>query len=250
MTAPDESSEGAPRPRVAVSTAKALLDYIDTNHLQPGDSLPIERDMIEWLGVARTTLREALRLLEAQGVLEIRRGRGGGPVVGNVGPEDYASSTTMLLQFMKVRFGVVMDARIAIEPEIAAAAAEHRKPEQVRALAAAVKDMKAATTKLSNFQDPYDRFHVLLGECSQNPLLFMTGLTFRRIWSNLHPENAANDSATAAAVVRAHQRLLTAVEKQDAEAARRTSRRHLTQYRSWVNENLPEWFDRRVEWTF
>ncbi len=55
--------------------ARALLDYIDERGLAPGESLPVERDMLESMGIARSTLREALRLLETQGIVDIRAGR-------------------------------------------------------------------------------------------------------------------------------------------------------------------------------
>jgi DNA-binding FadR family transcriptional regulator len=234
-----------------VAAAKALLDFIDAQGLTAGDSLPVERDMLESMGVARSTLREALRLLESQGIVAIRAGRGGGPTVGIVGPDDHVSSMTMLLQFMKVRFASVMDSRLAIEPEIAAAAALARSGAQLDALAGVVSAMGAVITDSRDaampFQQLYNRFHETLGEATRNPVLLMTGATFRRIWETLHPEIVA-DPAAALGTVRSHRNLLTAIREEDPDAARAASRRHLTRYRAWVTENRPEWFERRVEW--
>jgi DNA-binding FadR family transcriptional regulator len=241
------SSAARGSPRAAVAVAKALLDYIDEQGLAAGDSLPIEREMLEWLGVARSTLREALRLLEAQGVITIRAGRGGGPAVGEVGPDDHVSSTTMLLQAMKVRFGSVIDARVSIEPEIAAGAALARSQAQVDDLAAAVADMYAAQSDSLEFQPAYNRFHKTVGEATHNPVLLMTGATFRRIWETLHPEIAVG-AAEAGATARAHRSLFEAIRDRDPGAARTASRRHLELYRAWVAEHRPEWLERRVEW--
>ena len=230
-----------------MAAAKALLDFIDEQGLAAGDSLPIERDMLESMGVARSTLREALRLLEAQGIVNIRAGRGGGPTVGVVGPDDHVSSTTMLLQSMKVRFASVLDSRVAIEPEIAAAASQARNDAQNGELGACVAAMEAAIGDPPEFRRQYDRLHKLLGEATHNPVLLMTATTFRRIWERLHPEITA-DPHEALATVRAHRNLCEAVSARDPIAARAASLRHLTQYREWVGEHRPEWLERRVEW--
>ena len=73
----------APRParKTHEVVAGQLRDRILSGELQVGDRLPPEDELTEVFGVARTTLREALRVLESQGLITIRRGRGGGPVV-------------------------------------------------------------------------------------------------------------------------------------------------------------------------
>ena len=237
----------AARPRAAVAAAKALLTYIDAHGLVAGDSLPVEREMLESMGVARSTLREALRLLETQGIIAIRAGRGGGPTVGVVGPDDHVSSTTMLLQSMKVRVASVLESRVAIEPEIAATAALARDQAQLDELAAAVATMETALTDPVAYRRGYDRFHQILGEATGNPVLLMTAATFRRIWETMHPEIVA-DRESASATARAHRNLYEAVLAQDPDAARSASRRHLTGYQAWVGEHRPEWLQRRVEW--
>jgi len=227
--------------------ARALLDYIDERGLAPGESLPVERDMLESMGIARSTLREALRLLETQGIVDIRAGRGGGPTVGVVGPDDHVSSTTMLLQFMKVRFGSVIESRVAIEPEIAATAALARTEAQLDEMSGIVTAMEGSLSVHDAFAHGYNGFHKTLGEATGNPVLVMTGATFRRIWETLHPEIVA-DRESALGTVRAHRNLLEAVRARNPEAARAASRRHLVEYRNWVAENRPEWLERRVSW--
>src|SRR3954463_16835351 len=68
-------------PKACEVIARDLANYIVDNNLPEGAKLPVEKDMLETLGVGRTTLREALRLLETRGVLVIRAGPKGGPVV-------------------------------------------------------------------------------------------------------------------------------------------------------------------------
>jgi len=75
---------GVPRPvwKTSEVVAFAVARDIAEHGLRSGDRLPLEAEMVEQYHVSRESLREALRLLEAQGIVSIRRGPGGGPVVG------------------------------------------------------------------------------------------------------------------------------------------------------------------------
>ena len=76
--------------------------------------------MVEELGVARATVREALRFLELQGALRIKAGPGGGPVVSAPGADDLASVLSLHLQFADASFRSVVEARCSIYPVDAA----------------------------------------------------------------------------------------------------------------------------------
>src|SRR6202034_1454610 len=92
-------------------------------------------------GVGRTTLREALRLLETRGVLTIRPGPGGGPIVRHPKPADLSESLTLILRFRHASLGEVRDARRALEPMIANLAAEEITEEEIAELQASVQWM-------------------------------------------------------------------------------------------------------------
>ena len=108
--------------------ARELSQYIVDSGLTPGTMLPREREMLEQLGVGRTTLREALRILEIRGLLTIRSGPGGGPVVRTPQPSDLTEALTLILQFQRATMLEVLDARIWLEP-IAARMATPLAPE-------------------------------------------------------------------------------------------------------------------------
>lgn len=97
--------------------AEELRDRILSGELAEGERLPVEEDLTAQFGVARTTLREALRVLESQGLITIRRGRGGGPVVTH--PD-------------------LDDARRLIEPQIAGRLARDHRSADLDALRAAI----------------------------------------------------------------------------------------------------------------
>jgi DNA-binding FadR family transcriptional regulator len=103
-------------PKAAEVVADDLAGHILLTGMNEGDVLPNEREMTELFGVGRGTLREALRILETQGVITIRPGPGGGPVVRRPRPDDLAGNLTLLLQLMDVPFGQVLQAREVVEP--------------------------------------------------------------------------------------------------------------------------------------
>ena len=75
--------------------ARDIVDDIVVERLDERDNLPSETAMLQHYGVSRETLREALRLLEVQGLISIRRGPGGGPIVGAVDPANLGRISTL-----------------------------------------------------------------------------------------------------------------------------------------------------------
>ena len=234
--------------KVPKMVIRSLLDYILTENLQAGDPLPNEREMVEWLGVARSSVREALRILEAQGVISIRTGPNGGPIVQSPTADMFAAATTLLLRFMRTTFGEVIDARAVLDPHIIAVAAERRTDEQLHALEGAADQMTAGVTDPVRFQQPYDHFHQILGEATQNRVLLTNSVALHRMWSAVDGEvlySVKRRTATA----ESHQRMLDALRTKDAEAAAAISRSYLIEYRSWISRRHPGLLARYVEWS-
>lgn len=114
-------------PRKAhVVVADQIRQRIVNGELPLGERLPPEDDLTERFGVARTTLREALRVLESQGLITVRRGRGGGPVVTHPDLEPISTALGVVLQLQGTTVGDLDAARQMIEPQIAGQlAADH-----------------------------------------------------------------------------------------------------------------------------
>ncbi len=234
--------------KVPKMVIRSLLDYIVTENLQAGDPLPNEREMVEWLGVARSSVREALRILEAQGVISIRTGPNGGPVVQAPTADMFAAATTLLLRFMRTTFGEVIDARAVLDPHIIATAAERRTDEQLHQLERSANEMTASVTDPVRFQNPYDRFHQVLGEATQNRVLLTNSVALHRMWSAVDGEvlySVKRRKATADS----HQSMLDALRTQNAEAAAAISREYLIEYRAWIARRHPGLLTRYVEWS-
>src|SRR5262249_9419246 len=107
----------------AQQVAQDLLARIDDSDVQPGQSFATEAELLQQFDVSRPTLREGIRILEAQGVLEQRPGPGGGLVVRRPSLDMLAHSLSVYLRFNDVPFVAVLQAREVVEPALAAEAA-------------------------------------------------------------------------------------------------------------------------------
>ena len=103
--------------------ARDVLHGISADGLQPGDSLPSESQMLEQYGVSRESLREGLRLLEVQGMISIRRGPGGGPVVGTVDPASLGRMEALFYHLAGATYGELFEAWLLAESTLARLAA-------------------------------------------------------------------------------------------------------------------------------
>ena len=123
--------------RTEKASERLALEIVQTIYetkMQPGDHYLSEAEALRTHGVARSTYREALRFLEIQGVIKIRNGPGGGPVISQPGWPHLASSVALLLQFANAPMQAVMEARNAIEPGMAEMAAQNASDDDIAAM--------------------------------------------------------------------------------------------------------------------
>ena len=122
------------RRKASEVVAAKIVDQVVADGLVAGTRLPAEADMIAQYGVSRETLREALRLLEVQGFLSIRRGPGGGPTLEAVNAGFLARTSSLYFHLAGATYDEVLEAWLMLEPPIAARAAGHPDRALVRQL--------------------------------------------------------------------------------------------------------------------
>jgi GntR family transcriptional repressor for pyruvate dehydrogenase complex len=120
-----------------------IREAIASGEIAPGERLPSERDLGVAFGVSRTTLREALRALEAQGVIEIRTGSRGGAFVAEPSSEIVAAALGALLRFRSATARELAEFRVPFEAENAAWAARRADPAGLAELEHIVGDVAA-----------------------------------------------------------------------------------------------------------
>lgn len=126
--------EALSRPlKTAEIVARDIVGGIVSSGMRTGDPLPAESAMLEQHGVSRESLREGLRLLEVQGLIRIRRGPGGGPIVGQVDPANFGRVSTLYFHLAGASYDELFDAWVVAEAVMATRAARHPNPTERRA---------------------------------------------------------------------------------------------------------------------
>jgi GntR family transcriptional regulator, transcriptional repressor for pyruvate dehydrogenase complex len=150
--------------------ADALISRIIDGSMKPGDSLGTEADLLSEHEVSRPTLRESLRMLEAQGVVALRPGPGGGVIVGRPSIDSLAHALSVFLYLQGIPFGTVLKARQVIEPALAYETAIHGTNEEFDELRASIDRMHGLSD-----QDEFIRenrtFHEVIAKASRNQVL-------------------------------------------------------------------------------
>jgi GntR family transcriptional regulator, transcriptional repressor for pyruvate dehydrogenase complex len=210
--------------------ARQILRDVVGRRLRPGAMLPSEAVMLEDYEVGRTTLREALRILEVQGVLSIRPGPGGGPVVGEPDSRGYARASSLFFQAAGVRLVEVLDARLVLAPAVARLAAERRDGAALDTMRAALERIEAAAgASGAQLRQAAHEFLGAVAEASGQPVLSLVlraldDVVVERIgrWTPT-PAERMEWGARLAAIGRA-------ILRGNADAAARLMREHMAEY--------------------
>ncbi|MGZ4175853.1 MAG: FadR/GntR family transcriptional regulator, partial [Solirubrobacteraceae bacterium] len=202
-------------------TVERLGTAIKLGLLTPGTRLPAERELCARLGIARSTLRQALLALGQSGHLHATRGRGGGTFVADPLPPAQPPSRQVLAGWREI-----CDQRMAVEVGIAVLAAERGQPAMVDALEELVVTIDDLLDDFAAYRPLDVRFHVGLAELTGSAQLVKQMTETQGAMSALishiaHPPevlDSANDQ---------HRRLVAAVRRHDESAAARVMTEHL-----------------------
>lgn len=168
-----------------VQVADQIKAWVVERDLRKGDKLPNEAEMIALFKVSKGTVREALRILEAQGLIITRTGPGGGSFVGEVSKDRALSLLGNYFYFQALSLADIYQMRKALEPELAAALAGQLDADQLEVLTALVSAHdKPAQSPEEEKQEHIASlaFHAKLAEFAQNPLLgFMIAFMVRML---------------------------------------------------------------------
>jgi GntR family transcriptional repressor for pyruvate dehydrogenase complex len=219
--------------RNAASVADTLATHLQGAIMQGsfavGSSLPSERELMTNFSVSRTTVREALRVLGAQGLVEIKRGRTGGAYVSNRTSKSLLNSLDIFIKGHNIRFIDLVFVREAIEPVAAAQAAMSRTPEQLDDLHRRCVECEARFDETAGFVKANHDWHFSVVKASNNPL-FITFMTSIAAAFHTATDREEFDLVTRKAVVGIHWQIFEAIRLSDPDAARRRMTRHLTAY--------------------
>lgn len=166
--------KAAKQNRIFQDVVEQIQETILAGRLKPGEMLPPERELKEMLQVSRGTLREALRVLEYKGLIEIKLGVGGGAVVQDVSYDQINESLALLIRYQKVSLQDLAEFRVGVEGRVSALAAARAMPADILRLKSLLATARRFAAKGSDFQKEFvevdKKIHLTLAEISGNPV--------------------------------------------------------------------------------
>jgi GntR family transcriptional regulator, transcriptional repressor for pyruvate dehydrogenase complex len=202
-------------------TVDRLGTAIKLGLLPPGSQLPAERELCARMGIARSTLRQALTALTQSGHVFATRGRGGGTFVSDPQPPANPPSKRVLAEWREV-----CDQRLAVELGVAVLAAERADPAALAALDEVMALLEDALEDFPAYRQADVRLHVGLAEAAGSERLVRAMTEVQGAMTDLiayiaHPPEVLASSNSQ------HRRLLAAVRERDAMRAARVTAEHL-----------------------
>lgn len=212
------------RTTLTASAFEQLISYVVKGEWKAGDRIPPERDLCQQLGIARTSLREALKAMELVGMLDSRVGDG-----TFVCPRSEFLSRPLLWAFTgtdHAELRDIMEARELLERDLASLAAQRASDAEIEKIRATVDRMRESVARKESMLEADMAFHLAIAEAAHNEVLLNAVQLLRNLmkqWLVLKlmiPQVPAN-------VLEQHEIIFRAIQSRDPEAARNAMHTHL-----------------------
>jgi len=207
-----------------------VREQLFAKKLRPGDFLGTEKDLAARFGASRIVARDALRTLEALGIVEIRMGKGGGARIAPGNPRLFAEALAVQLDLTGVSVPEIMDAQRAIETLGAELAAENATADDIAKLRRLLREAEEALPDLDEFTRLSRDFHLAVAEASHNRVLVVQLISLEHVsWPR---RNVTATPKLAAHILEIHTKLADLIEMRDAAAARALMDDHVKMIRA------------------
>ena len=206
-----------------IEAMRSIKDAIFQGDYAPGESLPSEKDLSLLLGVSRPVLREALRALQTQGFLDVRRGSRGGTYITDLSNISIRDNLEDLLRIGKLSMTDLTQARLLLEPEVFRLAAQNATEEQLSEMETLVHQGSVTKDPKRKIQIESD-FHRKVATASGSPIyirFMQTIFDFMEVFAvNIQPEDfQVHDK-------RDHEEIFNALKLRDGELVAKLTKRH------------------------
>ena len=212
--------------RASSSIADQIRTAIVGGRLREGERLPPERELAEQFGVSRVTVRDALRVLEAMGLVEVRVGARGGAFVTVPTGSLVGQTMSDMLLMQAISPEDIVEARLVVELGTVTLACARATDQELAALRDLEERAIEAIRDRSYTRELSWEFHSLLADAAHNAAVEGLTSSFRSTLS-MHPIRTREGSRAHARSVEEHGRILEALERRDGAAARREMAHHL-----------------------
>ena len=223
--------------------AQDIVRDIVLRGLGTGDRLPLEAAMVEEYGVSRTSLREALRLLEMQGLISLKPGPGGGPVVGTVEPSHLARTAALYFHLGAATYDDIMRTQVLMESSCARLAALN--PEREAFMAPWLEQVLPDDTPA--YRDLTTGFHGAVYQAAANPVLSLLTQAVTHIVTQ-HVVVSMDPIELRGVIVDEHSNLASVIASGDADGAERMMAAHFEHQHDHLRRRSPARIEENVQW--
>ena len=222
------------RNKVYEEVAKQIERLI-LKKLRPGDKLPSERELAEMLQVSRSSIRDAIRGLELMGLVEPRQGAG--TIVREVSAESLVNPFANALKHRQELVSELLDFRKMLEPPLAARAATHASPEEISEMEETLQRQEATLSRGEASIAEDAEFHYSIALASGNSVVLKVLDILMDLLRETR-ERSLQLKGRPQKSLAGHRRILAAIKRHDAEAAKAAMRRHIEDVEEIVLEKF------------
>ncbi len=237
MPSASPTIEPIKRSRIYEHIVEQIQTLIRDGRWSPGDQIPPERELAERFRVSRTSVREALRALEMQGIIESRQG--GGTFIRSADLEALIPSMAAAILRGWKEVEEILDVRHILEPGIARLAASRATEEHVAEMERLVERQRACIAAGQSFVDEDTAFHYQLAVAADNRVLLALHNTIIDLLRESR-ESYLSVAERPQLSLRGHEAILAAIRRRDPEAAFAVTLAHITEVREGILRLLAE----------
>lgn len=227
-----------PRPKIYTAIVEQILEGIRNGIFPPGEMLPSERSLASQLGVSRASLREAVRVLEHAGVLDVRSGTG-----TFISADSMSKASVLRARSASVGEHSPLDlivVRLHVEPLGAELAASHHNTRDLQVIASTLEQHDRVLLEGSDPSEPDLAFHLAVSAASHNQVLLDTQERFVELmhegtWSRMKGESRSRESASRA-FLNEHIDIYEYIRKRDGKRASKLMTMHLENVRDALHK--------------
>ena len=232
--------------KTAETVAARIVHDIVSRHLGPGDMLPSESAMLAHYRVSRASLREALRLLEVQGLLRLKPGPGGGPMVVPVDSRELARTTSLYLHLGGANYSELFEAQLTIAPLAAARAARNPDRALVREQMEPFLEEEQPVSG-EQYWTVTNSFHGTVEELGGNRVIELISRLVGQMWHE-HVVTRMDTSHLREAIHNEHRDIARAIIAGQASKASRLMYQHFEDLQTEYRKHWPARFEELIEW--
>jgi GntR family transcriptional repressor for pyruvate dehydrogenase complex len=182
-----QTNSQRPKLSMPLNKGSVVIQIIDrfkaallSGELRPGDYIPSESELTKSLGVGKSSVREAIKMLQAMGILEVRRGQG--TLIRETPGNDYIDSLVFQLLLSKGLTQDFIDLRLMFEPAYTLMAMKRATPEDKKRIAETVRNMEQAIQDGKQTAEHDIAFHLAILESTHNPLVIRIGEIILKVY--------------------------------------------------------------------